>query len=579
MVRVPDRDHLRPTPRPPWTTPPGLLDPVPNTVVLSSPAAPAPLPVGVPIKVADACDVDGEGPWPTARVAAGGAMPGPCDTAAIDEAWTCMLAVGDAGGYLAPDAAPNVLKSLAAIDRPLAAEYSRRILRVNEVAVLLPEPIADVTDMFCIDGAAGFAWLVAPQRQLPTLRDSTWGDVSVGLEFWVGREPLLTSVPVPGDDWANELDARMMGRLAPVARAGHGAMRLPLRESADRTFLLPSAPFDCDFVFAAPRLLPWFLPRVFTHHAHRLATATRDPFVGEARLAAACAMVSAVLAAYERDHRLVRPPPLTTWALTLFGPVAFAQGDTRRATTLPFILAAWPRVPWGLVCQRLPYPTPGKAPPTVPYAHLGTMMSAERHWVCVAHCASSPTGLGCTEAALEAEVPPQFPYVDIGGDDYDAPHLAASAEPRGASGAGPPRSPRLEPQEGSADAPSDANGAASLGGGAGLAGGRGGADQGGGRRYPTTGAAAAGWEPPAHAGDRWGRDYPVSGGTAWSGSHGDGTSGPRHGEGWQPGGVDGGGEYGYGYCGGGGRGGEYGGGDGYGGGEYRSGGDNGGEYR
>jgi len=102
----------------------------------------------VPIEVADACDVDDEGLWTTVRVASGGAMPEPGDTAAIDEAWTRMLTVGEAGGYLAPDAAPNVLKSLAAVDRPLAAEYFRRILRVNEVAVLLPEPMADVTEIF-----------------------------------------------------------------------------------------------------------------------------------------------------------------------------------------------------------------------------------------------------------------------------------------------------------------------------------------------------------------------------------------------------------------------------------------------
>jgi len=156
-ARVPDRDHLRQTPRPPRTLPLGLRDPVPNTVVLQPPAARAPLPVGVPIEVADACYVDGEGPWPTVRVASAGAMPRPGDTAAIDEAWTRMLTVGEAGGHSAPDAAPNVLKSLAAVDRPLAAEYFRHILQVNEVAVLLPEPMADFTEMFCIDGALGFA--------------------------------------------------------------------------------------------------------------------------------------------------------------------------------------------------------------------------------------------------------------------------------------------------------------------------------------------------------------------------------------------------------------------------------------
>jgi len=119
-------------------------------------------------------------------------------------------------------------------------------------------------------------------------------------------------------------------------------------------------------------------------------------------------------------------------------------------------------------------------------------MSAERHWVGVAPCASSPTGLGCTEAALEADLPPQFPYVDIGGDCYGVTHPAASTEPPGAGGADPPRSPRSEPQRGIADGPSDAGGPASPGGGAGRAGGRGGADQAGGRRYPTTGDAAAG---------------------------------------------------------------------------------------
>jgi len=154
----------------------------------------------LPIEVADACDVDGEGPWPTVRVASGGAMPGPYDAAAIDTAWTRMLAVGEAGGYLAAAAASNVLKSLAAIDHPLAAKYVRLLLRVNEVAVILPEPMPDVTEMFCVDGAAGFASLVALQRQLPQLRATTCGGVSVELEFWVGRAPLLTSVPVPRDD-------------------------------------------------------------------------------------------------------------------------------------------------------------------------------------------------------------------------------------------------------------------------------------------------------------------------------------------------------------------------------------------
>jgi len=361
-------------------------------------------------------------------------MPGPFDAAAIDTAWTRMLAVGEAGGYLAAAAAPNVLNSLAAIDHPLAEEYFRRLLRVNEVAVILPEPMLDVTEMFCVDGAAGFAWLVALQHQLPKLRATTCGDVSVGLEVWVGRQPLLSSVPVPGDDWANERDARLMGRLAPVARAGHGAMRLPLRESTDRTFLLPSAPSDWDTVFAAPRLLPWFLPQVFTHRVYRLTTATRDPLLSVARLAAACAMVSTVLAAYERDRRLFRPPPFATWALTRFGPVTLAQVDNRRATTLRLILAAWPHVPWRLVRQRLPYSTPGKEPPTILYAQRGTMMSAERHWVGVTPCASSSTGLGCTEAALQADLPPQFPYVDIGGDGYSATHPAASAKPSGLDG-------------------------------------------------------------------------------------------------------------------------------------------------
>jgi len=202
-------------------------------------------------------------------------------------------------------------------------------------------------------------------------------------------------------------------------------------------------------------------------------------------------MVSAVIAANERDRCLFRPPPFATWALTRFGPVALAQGDTRRATTLRLILGAWPHVPWRLLRQRLPYSTPRTAPPIILYAHGGTIMSAERHCVGVALCAFSLTELRCTEAAIEAGLPPQFPYVNISEDSHGAPQPAASAQPHGASGAGPPGSLRSEPQGGSADVPSDEGGAASLGGGAGRAGGRGGADQGGGRRYPTTGAAAA----------------------------------------------------------------------------------------
>jgi len=87
-------------------------------------------------------------------------------------------------------------------------------------------------------------------------------------------------------------------------------MHLSVRDGADRAFLLPPAPSDWDVVFAAPRLLPWYRPRVFAHLAHRLATATRDPLLGVARLAVACAMVSESPATYERDRRLFRPPPL-----------------------------------------------------------------------------------------------------------------------------------------------------------------------------------------------------------------------------------------------------------------------------
>jgi len=176
------------------------------------------------VEIAEACGLDTEGPWPTVRAACGGVMPGPNDVAAIDAAWALMLAVGEAAGYLDSGVAPNILSALAGLARATAAEYFLRLLRVTEVAVFLPEPMFYVTELFYVDGAAGYAWLTELRRRLPTLAPTTWGDAVVGLEDWVGKEPLLTSVLGAGDDWANERDARMTARLAPVLRAGHGAI-------------------------------------------------------------------------------------------------------------------------------------------------------------------------------------------------------------------------------------------------------------------------------------------------------------------------------------------------------------------
>jgi len=121
------------------------------------------------------------------------------------------------------------------------------------------------------------------------------GDVGVGLEYWVARKTLHTSLPVGWGDLENEREARVTARIAPVLRAGHGAMWLYLREGADRSFLLRLAPSDCEFLFAAPRVLPKYPPRVFSHLAHRLATVIHDPLLGVAWLDTACAMVRALL--------------------------------------------------------------------------------------------------------------------------------------------------------------------------------------------------------------------------------------------------------------------------------------------
>ena len=215
------------TPRPRQPTPPGLRDPVtPSPVRLSPPVSPAPVPMGMAPEVAEACGLDPDGPWPTGRAACGGVMPGPNDAAAIEAAYTRILAVGAAAGFLEAGAAPIGLSSLAGFDRAKAAEYFRRLLRVSEVAVFFPDPTFDMMELVYVDGAASYTWC------------TTWGDPNVGLEYWVGHEPLLSSVLGARDDWANGRDARMMAQLAPVLRAAHGAMRLSLRDGADRAFLL-----------------------------------------------------------------------------------------------------------------------------------------------------------------------------------------------------------------------------------------------------------------------------------------------------------------------------------------------------
>jgi len=218
-------------------------------------------------------------------------------------------------------------------------------------------------------------------------------------------------------------------------------MHLSVRDGADRAFLLPPAPSDWDVVFAAPRLLPWYLPRVFAHLAHRLATATRDPLLGVARLAVACAMVSASPATYERDRRLFRPPPLPREAVDRFGPIVLAQGDAPKEATLRLLMAAWPHVPWGAVRRRLPYASQEKEPPLIPYAHRETLLSAERHWIGVLPRAGTPIGLGCTERALRAAFPVELPYVDVDEGGYgDASPSSPAARRLGGSHWGAPAS-------------------------------------------------------------------------------------------------------------------------------------------
>ena len=71
------------------------------------------------------------------------------------------------------DSAPNILSALAGLDLATAADYFRRLLRVTEVAVSLPEPMFEVTELFYVDGVAGYAWLTELRCRLPTLASKT----------------------------------------------------------------------------------------------------------------------------------------------------------------------------------------------------------------------------------------------------------------------------------------------------------------------------------------------------------------------------------------------------------------------
>jgi len=140
-----------------------------------------------------------------------------------------------------------------------------------------------------------------------------------------------------------------------------------------------------------------------------LATAIRDTPLGVAGLAAACAMVSALLATYERDRRLFRQPPLAQWDVDGFGAKMLAQGDAPKKTTLRLLVASWPHVPWGAVRGRLPYASMRKKPPLVPYAHKGTLLSTERQSIGVLPRVGTPIGLGCTERSLQGALPAERP--------------------------------------------------------------------------------------------------------------------------------------------------------------------------
>jgi len=104
-------------------------------------------------------------------------------------------------------------------------------------------------------------------------------------------------------------------------------------------------------------------------------------------------------------------------------------------------MAAWPHVPWGAVRRRLPYASQGKEPPLIPYAHRGTLLSAERHWIGVLPWTSTPIGLGCTERALRGALPAEQPYVDAGEGSYgDASPSPLAARRSGGSHWGAPAS-------------------------------------------------------------------------------------------------------------------------------------------
>jgi len=128
-----------------------------------------------------------------------------------------------------------------------------------------------------------------------------------------GVGPLLALSPVSPPstpvDLALEAARRSRGELVSTRRAGHGAIFLPVRTgiwlAPARASLPPAMATRC----AKPRLLKYEYPPVIHQQQSLLQASPCHPIQGTAYVMMTAAIVSRLLRAYRKTHRIFQPSP------------------------------------------------------------------------------------------------------------------------------------------------------------------------------------------------------------------------------------------------------------------------------
>jgi len=223
--------------------------------------------------------------------------------------WRAFREIAVAAGY---DAWPAAERDFGSFIRSVGSSAARLrcMLRFNPGRVLLvPHPAAELPFV------AGGEEYVYPENWHSRLRHRPavpFGH-SLALFNFGGVGPLLAESPVcpptAPADLALEAARSSRGELLSTRRAGHGAIFLPVRSgiwlARARAPLPPAMASRC----ATPRLQTYEYPPVIRQQHSLLQAYPCHPIQGTAYVMMTAAIVSGLLRAYRKTHRVLEPSP------------------------------------------------------------------------------------------------------------------------------------------------------------------------------------------------------------------------------------------------------------------------------